>query len=123
MMKSVGVVLILVCLAGNGFVCEDAGVDPGAIHPVWVDSLIALYGAEPVGNPPQSIWQYSYNGATVYFVPAQCCDQYSDLYDFSGKIIGHPDGGISGTGDGRCSDFVKTATDPILIWRDPRSRN
>lgn len=123
-MKSiVGIAVVIMILAGNGFVCTDAGIDPGPLHPQWVDSLITVYSAAPVGNPPQSIWQYHYTGATVYFIPAQCCDQYSDLYDLSGNLLGHPDGGIAGTGDGRCSDFFKTATDPILIWRDTRSRN
>ena len=52
-----------------------------------MDDLIRTYTEAPVGNPPQSIWQYEYNGALVYYVPPQCCDQYSDLYDFAGKII------------------------------------
>jgi hypothetical protein len=122
-MKNLLLMAALACLGVCGFVCEDNTVDLGQVHPGWVDSLITKYSAEPVGNPPQSIWQYRYNGAIVYFVPAQCCDQYSNLYDLSGTVIAHPDGGITGTGDGRCADFVKTATDPVLIWRDPRSRN
>jgi hypothetical protein len=122
-MKNLAMIAVLFGLTAAGFVCEDRAVDLGTLHPVWVDSLIAKYSAEPVGNPPQSIWQYRYNGSVVYFVPAQCCDQYSDLYDLSGTLIAHPDGGISGKGDGRCADFGKAATDPVLIWRDSRSRN
>ena len=122
-MRMPGTWLVAACLAITGFVCMDNGVDPGPIHPAWVDSLVTKYSGDPVGNPPQSIWQYQYNGATVYYVPPQCCDQYSDLYDNSGRIIAHPDGGIAGQGDGRCADFIKTATQPLLIWRDARSRN
>lgn len=122
-MRACGFALTLVCIAVTGFVCNDLSVDPAPLHPLWVDSLIATYASEPVGNPPRAIWQYTYKGATVYFVPAQCCDQYSDLYDFAGEVIGHPDGGISGSGDGRCSDFITTATAAALIWRDQRSRN
>ncbi len=123
MKRICGAMVVTMFLAGSGFVCADGGLDPGPVHPAWVDSLVAVYSAAPVGNPPQSIWQYTYNGATVYFVPAQCCDQYSDLYDFTGTLIAHPDGGIAGAGDGRCSDFIAAAKNPVLIWRDPRSRN
>ncbi len=123
-MRNVGVMaVVILCLAATGFVCKDEIVDPGPVHPAWVDSLVAKYSAEPLGNPPQSIWQYRYNGAIVYYVPPQCCDQYSDLYDLSGTIIAHPDGGIAGQGDGRCGDFLKNATNPVLVWRDARSRN
>ena len=122
MKRYAAMMAFLLCLGGAGFVCEDAGLEPGPIHPAWVDSLITKFSAEPVGNPPQSIWQYTYNDATVYYVPPQCCDQFSDLYDVTGKIIGHPDGGITGEGDGSCRDFFKTATNGLVIWRDPRTR-
>ena len=37
--------------------------------------------SEKVTNPPSSIWQYEYNGKTVYFIPAHCCDIPSELLD------------------------------------------
>lgn len=123
MKRNLALFFALPLLMVSAFVCEEGMVDPGPIHPGWVDSLMATYRNEPVGNPPREIWQYRYNGAVVYFVPAQCCDQYSDLYDQVGTLLAHPDGGITGLGDGRCADFVRTATDPVLIWRDPRTRN
>ena len=30
----------------------------------------------------------------------ECRDQFSDLLDANGNLIGHPDGGITGRGDG-----------------------
>src|SRR5574342_51485 len=87
-------------------------------NPEWVDQLIKQFDSEPVGNPPQSIWRYEYNGQTVYFVPAQCCDQYSTLYDGDGNVICAPDGGLTGTGDGRCADFASKRTQETLIWKD-----
>ena len=30
----------------------------------------------------------------------ECCDQFSDLLDAEGNLIGHPDDGITGRGDG-----------------------
>jgi Domain of unknown function (DUF6970) len=91
-------------------------------NPAWVDQLIKQYESDPVGNPPQSIWSYDYNGQTVYFVPAQCCDQYSTLYDANGNVICAPDGGFTGKGDGKCADFVPQSSNGQLIWQDPRTR-
>ena len=91
-------------------------------NPVWVDQLIKQFEGEPVGNPPQSIWRYKYNGQVVYYVPAQCCDMYSTLYDAAGAVVCAPDGGIDGRGDLRCADFGSQRTDEALIWKDSRTR-
>ncbi len=113
-------VLVLTCMiTGPG--CEDLVATQPA-HPDWVYNLIDEFAAAPVGDPPQSIWQYQYKGNTVYFVPPQCCDQYSELYDDTGIIIAHPDGGIAGNGDGRCPDFFKERSAEVLVWKDHRTR-
>ena len=91
-------------------------------NPGWVDVLIRKFESEPVGNPPQSIWRYEYKGQIVYYVPAQCCDMFSSLYDANGNVICAPGGGITGTGDGRCADFNSQKTGEKLIWKDPRPR-
>ena len=89
-------------------------------NPDWVEELIVHFKNKPLGNPPQSIWRYNYNSQIVYYVHPQCCDQYSTLYDEDGNIIGAPDGGYSGTGDGRITDFFSARTDEKLIWKDSR---
>ncbi len=91
-------------------------------NPAWVDALIKQYEIDPVGNPPQSIWSSAYNGQVVYFIPAQCCDQYSTLYDSSGNVICAPDGGLTGKGDGKCPDFFSQRANEQLIWNDSRMR-
>ncbi|MCX6170716.1 MAG: hypothetical protein NTX65_15350 [Ignavibacteriales bacterium] len=91
-------------------------------NPDWVNNLIEQFKSQPVGNPPQSIWRYSYKDQTVYYVPAQCCDQFSNLFDESGKVICKPDGGFAGGGDGKCPDFFKERKDEKLIWSDSRTR-
>jgi hypothetical protein len=91
-------------------------------NPAWVDKLIQQFESDPVGNPPQSIWSYGYNGQVVYFIPAQCCDMYSTLYDASGNVICAPDGGITGRGDGKCPDFSSKRTHEQQIWKDSRTR-
>jgi hypothetical protein len=48
----------------------------------------------------------------------QCCDQFSNLLDAGGNLIGHPDGGITGRGDGvtKFSPFELEGED---IWVNP----
>ncbi|OGO26856.1 MAG: hypothetical protein A2136_04210 [Chloroflexi bacterium RBG_16_54_11] len=89
-------------------------------NPAWVDELIQQLESDPVGNPPLSIWRYDYNGQQVYFVPAHCCDIPSTVYDADGNVLCSPDSGLTGQGDGRCSDFFSTRSNEHLIWRDTR---
>jgi len=89
-------------------------------NPGWVDQLIGKFKDEPVGNPPQSIWRYEYKGQIVYYVPPQCCDQFSYLYGADGNRICAPDGGYTGRGDGSCPDFFAQRTNEKLIWKDTR---
>lgn len=91
-------------------------------NPTWVDELIKKFERDPVGNPPLSIWKYEYNGQVVYFVPAHCCDITSVVYDAEGNFICAPDGGITGRGDGKCSDFFDQRTEEQLVWQDARTR-
>jgi hypothetical protein len=104
------------------FVVGCAAAPTHSGNPEWVDQLIEEFQNEPVGNPPQSIWRYEYNGQVVYYVPAQCCDMFSSLYDADGNVICAPNGGIAGTGDGRCPDFSSQRSQESLIWKDPRER-
>ena len=85
-----------------------------------IQEKINSFKSQPKGNPPRSITQYTYKGKIVFYVPPQCCDQFSDLYDESCNLLGHPDGGITGKGDGKFPDFSTEAKDPKLIWKDDR---
>ncbi len=94
--------------------------EPSGGRPAWLQSLISQIEAEPVTNPPSSIFRYRYRGAVVYFRPSRCCDLPSDVFDRDGGLLCHPDGGFSGGGDGRCADFFSTRSDEELVWQDPR---
>jgi hypothetical protein len=85
-----------------------------------IQQKITAILAEPVRNPPARILRYRYNGDTVFYLAPPCCDQMSELYDENCNLICHPDGGITGAGDGQCPAFWSTATDSAEIWRDPR---
>lgn len=88
--------------------------------PSCILSLIDQYKSEPKQNPPRSIYSYTYNDSTVYYVPSICCDQYSSLFNKNCELIAHPDGGFTGKGDGKLPDFAKKRTDEKLIWHDER---
>lgn len=108
-------------VAAGALVALACSASIGSPNPLWVDQLIERLQDAPVGNPPQSIWRYDYQGRAVYYVPPQCCDQFSMLYDSTGATICAPDGGFTGGGDGRCPDFFTVRTREELVWRDERT--
>jgi hypothetical protein len=91
--------------------------------PQWLTTLINELSTAPVANPPAQIIQYQYHNATVYYLPARCCDIMSVLYDSDGQVLCQPDGGIVGRGDGKCPDFHQTKTQELVIWRDERDNS
>ena len=87
----------------------------------WQADLIHRLEIEPVTNTPTTLIQYGYKGQVVYYVPPRCCDIFSDLYDADGNVIGHPDGGITGQGDGRVPDFLVERENERIVWKDQRT--
>ncbi len=88
--------------------------------PQWMNTKISNFKSEPISNPPRQVNSYRYQNETVYYIPAICCDQFGTLYTLEGDTICFPDGGLDGKGDGRCKDFIQTAKDSALIWKDIR---
>jgi len=88
--------------------------------PTCIQKMIEQYRTEEKQNPPRQIYSYLYKGKTVYYVTPPCCDFFSDLYDSSCVLIGHPDGGFTGKGDGTINDFKDSRTNEKLIWKDER---
>lgn len=88
--------------------------------PDCIDNMIDDIKNESVWNPPAKVYSYTYEGQTVYFIPQRCCDIPSSLYDDNCNLICNPDGGESGTGDGKCTDFFELRTNEKLIWEDTR---
>lgn len=89
-------------------------------RPQWLQRRIQNILATRKRNPIIRISRYQYEGQTVYYETAPCCDQQSTLYDVEGKILCHPEGGITGRGDGKCTNFDKRKTNEQLVWQDPR---
>ena len=88
--------------------------------PGWLADLIDKLEEEPATGSFRSIARYTYKGHTVYFQIPQCCDIFSNLYDAEGNIIAHPDGGITGQGDGRAPGFFEERANWRVIWTDTR---
>jgi hypothetical protein len=89
-----------------------------ALLPLWLDEWVVSLDAGEVELSPQSITRYMHQGEEVYYVVMQCCDQFSDLLDAGGNLIGHPDGGITGRGDG-VTKFSPMDQEGDLIWPWP----
>ena len=99
---------------------QEAGKESVKEVPECLQKMIKEYRAEKKQNPPKSIYSYLYKGQTVYYVSPPCCDFFSDLFDSNCVLIGHPDGGFTGRGDGKITDFRDSAKDEKLIWKDER---
>src|SRR5262249_24150671 len=98
--------------------------DENASVPTWLARKIATMRSSPLG-PPAQVWRYRYKDKTVYYMPStQCCDRYSTLYDANGSVLCAPDGGFSGTGDGRCPDFRRERRGGEVVWPvQPRAKS
>jgi hypothetical protein len=89
--------------------------------PPFVAKLITRFEAHSPRGSPGAIWSYRYKGKTVFYIPRlSCCDIMSVLYDVEGNVICRPDGGIAGSGNGKCPDFFAARKDERLLWRDAR---
>jgi hypothetical protein len=89
-------------------------------RPLWLRQRIQTILATRKRNPVIRIMRYQYGGETVYYESAPCCDQQSTVYDTKGAVVCHPEGGITGKGDGQCANFTKRRTNELLVWQDPR---
>jgi hypothetical protein len=87
----------------------------------WLQVKIWEFQNQPVANPPRVVSKAVYEGKTVYYISAACCDIPSQLFDEDGKLICYPSGGIAGGGDGKCKQFV--IDKPLLtpVWKDERA--
>lgn len=88
--------------------------------PACVNDMIKGFASAEKENPPRKIYSFTYHGKTVYYVTPPCCDFFSDLYDSKCKLMGHPDGGITGKGDGKLVDFNTDRSNEKLVWEDKR---
>jgi hypothetical protein len=89
--------------------------------PKWLKKLVHELEVGSPANRPDRIIRYKYRNEFVYMLKAGCCDQFSRVYDTSGKLICST-GGITGGGDGKCPEFFRERKDEKVIWEDKRAR-
>ncbi|WP_083326150.1 DUF6970 domain-containing protein [Hymenobacter coccineus] len=95
-------------------------IEDTTARPQWLKARIAETLGHRKQYPIVRIYRYVYNDQTVYWETAPCCDQQSTVYDTKGNVLCHPDGGITGKGDGQCANFEKRKANEKLVWQDPR---
>ncbi|WP_258105449.1 DUF6970 domain-containing protein [Marinoscillum sp. MHG1-6] len=117
-MRLVGLLILGIVFLSSS--CKEENADIKEV-PDCINALIEEIKAEPVWNPPAKVYQYQFEGETVYFVPQRCCDIPGTLYNESCQAICAPDGGLTGGGDGKCPNFFDDSTNEKLIWEDNRS--
>jgi hypothetical protein len=72
---------------------------------------------------PRSIWQYSFEGKTVYYFESDGFDMLNPLYDEDGTYFCAPDGGFTGKGDMLCPTFRDKGSNKQLFWRNNARHN
>ncbi len=84
--------------------------------PTCLQAKIDSMTANPNEGSPQSVTSYRYHDKTVYYLVSPCCDKYNIVYDSVCNVLGYPDGGFTGRGDGKMPDFFKEAKDRKVLW-------
>ncbi|MEO8108768.1 MAG: hypothetical protein ABI594_01990 [Ginsengibacter sp.] len=106
--------LMMSCAANKKMQTPNETTSENAI-PACLQSVINTMASEPNGSP-QSVSRYSYKNQTVYYLVSPCCDKYNIVYDSACNILGYPDGGFTGKGDGKMVDFAQEASDKQVVW-------
>lgn len=84
--------------------------------PSCLEEKIKTMTADLNEGSPLSVTQYSYKDQTVYYMVSPCCDKFNVVYDSLCTILGYPDGGYTGRGDGKMSNFKNEAINGKVIW-------
>ena len=113
MNKSIFIVLIS---AGMASCASHKNIQKINELPACMETIIKSMSSDPTQGTPQSVSRYTYKAQTVYYVMSACCDKYNIVYDSNCNILGYPDGGFSGRGDGKMIDFKTNATNEKVIW-------
>jgi hypothetical protein len=88
--------------------------------PTCIKNKIDSFKLKEAHEKPQRVVEYMYKGKKVYYVVMPCCDFFNEVYDDKCKLLGSPDGGFTGKGDGKLPDFFTEVTNEKLIWGTPK---
>ena len=90
--------------------------------PKCLANVVKEMSANPAEGTPMSVTRYHYKGKQVYYLVSPCCDKYNIVYDNDCHILGYPDGGFTGRGDGKMIDFKKEATNATVVWQPTENK-
>lgn len=96
---------------------DHASVKDPALIPVCLQEKIKSLAGDPEEGSPLYVAEYQYKNQKVYYMASACCDKFNAVYDSSCHLLGYPDGGYTGRGDGKMSDFSTEAFDKKVIWK------
>ena len=85
--------------------------------PACIKNKINTFKKARKHEQPQKVIEYVYMDKKVYYIVMPCCDFFNEVYDATCKLMGSPDGGITGRGDGKLPDFFKKTSKEKLIWQ------
>ncbi len=88
----------------------------GACKEPIPDFVQEMIDSSPMGEVVE-VWTYRFEGETVYYFPPMPYDIPSALINEKGQTICSPDGGLTGSGDGKCPTFFSERTGGKLIWK------
>jgi hypothetical protein len=76
--------------------------------PACIKQKIIAFAKKEKHGQPQNM---------VYYVTMPCCDFFNKLYNANCNLMGHPDGGITGKGDGKLPGFNIEKIKEKIIWK------
>ena len=91
-------------------------VETEVLLPACLQERIEALAKDPSEGSPVKVTLYTWQAQKVYYVVSPCCDKFNMVLDRQCQILGYPDGGYTGRGDGKMPDFFKEATDPKVVW-------
>jgi hypothetical protein len=114
-MKKLMPVCIAICAL---FGCHHEPIETAL--PSCIQDYVKTVQQQPKSDPAAQVNEYIYQGKTVYYLPIWSPDAFNLVYDDGCQYICAPDGGFTGSGDGKCADFWKTAQFVRVAWKDAR---
>lgn len=102
---------------------RDSVIDLNEVNtqlPTCIKNKIDSFKLKEPHERPQRVIEYMYKSKKVYYIAMPCCDFFNEVYDDKCNLLGVPDGGFSGQGDGKLPDFFKEATAEKLVWGTPK---
>lgn len=115
LLTTISIALILISCGTNKKLTSTPSSAAASVMPACLQSIVDSMASIP-NNAPQSVTRFSYNNQQVYYMVSPCCDKYNVVYDSSCNVLGYPDGGYTGKGDGKMPGFRDAATNGTIVW-------